>query len=115
GCLYRFHLPPAVCPCLPSFTASCPCRLPPVFSDSVQPDAELVVEGVYLGLATGEEARLAQEHGQSALREREAVSRALEDGRQLRVDALLYAVAYGALHGGRETGGAPRVRYLDGA
>src|SRR5947209_2375410 len=67
-----------------------------------------------LRLATGEEARLAQEHRKPARRESQAVCGTREEGCELRIEPLRDAVTNGALHRGREACGAARVRDLDG-
>src|SRR5215213_6937792 len=84
-------------------------RRPARTSTPVEAYAELVVDGVHVRLAAGEEARLAQEHGQAASLEAQAVGGVREDGGRLRVEPLLEAVADGALSRGREAGRAPRV------
>ena len=59
----------------PPFSCYLVDRLPLMdFSNAVEAQPEFIVEGVNLGAATGEQARLAQEHRQAAARQVEAVS-----------------------------------------
>src|SRR5215216_3627385 len=83
-------------------------------SGAVEAEAELVVDGVHVRLTPREEARLAQEHGEAARLEAQAVGGAPEDGSGLRVEPLRDAVADGALRRGREAGRAARVGDLNG-
>src|ERR1044072_9207756 len=99
---------------LSSLLTTAYCLLFISLSPSVEPHAELVVDGVHVRLAPREEARLGQEHGQAARLKAQAVGGALEDGGRLRVEPLLDAVADGALRRGREAGRPPRVVDLDG-
>ena len=80
-----------------------------LLSDAVEAQAKLVVEEIDVGAAIGEEARLPEDHGPAAVGQIEAVSVAVEESLELRVELLRHAVANRFLRGRREAERAARV------